>query len=121
MALGKTIGKIVHSFSVKNHTGESVKLQLTFDFSTATDQDIKAWLASDRTIAFQRPTRMLSAAEIQALDGSVIMAQDAGKKTKSRAERIAELVNVGIPKALAEMAVDNPEAFATAMANINKE
>lgn len=121
MALGKTIGKIVHSFSITNHAKEEVKLSVTFDFSTCTDQDIKSWLVSDRTIAFQRPTRLLSAAEIEAINGTTIMAQDAGKKVKSRAERIAELTAIGIPAALAEMAVDNPAAFAEAMDKVNKQ
>lgn len=121
MALGKQIGKVKHSFSIKNHAGEQVKLSITFDFSACTDQDLKSWLVSDRTIAFQRPTRLLSASEIEELDGTTILANEAGRKVKSRAERIAELTAVGIPKKLAELAVDNPDSFATIMADLNNK
>jgi len=116
--LGNMIGKIKHVFSITNHAKETVKLSVTFDFTTSSDADIKSWLVSDRTIAFQRPSRMLSVEEVEALDGSTILASDAGKKVKSRAERIAELVNVGLPEALAEMAIDNPASFENAMKSI---
>lgn len=121
MALGKQIGKVKHAFSIKNHAGETVKLSVTFDFSTCTDSDLKQWLVSDRTIAFQRPTRLLSRSEIEELDGTTILANEAGRKVKSRSERIAELVAVGIPEKLAETAIDNPESFATMMASLKTE
>lgn len=118
--LGKLIGKVKHAFSIKNHAGDQVKLSVTFDFSTCSDADLKSWLVSDRTIALQRPTRMLSAEEIQELDGTVILANEAGRKVKSRSERIAELTAIGIPEKLAELAIDNPDSFATIMADLNK-
>ncbi len=117
--LGQTIGKVDHVFSITNHAKDKVQIKVTFDFSTASDDEVKAWLISDRTIAFQRPSRSLSADEIKDLNNTVILASDAGKKVKSRAEKIAELVNVGIPEKLATMAVDNPAAFEKIMADLN--
>jgi hypothetical protein len=93
--LGKIIGKIRHSFNITNHAGEKTSVSVTFDFTTSSDADIKSWLASDRTIAVQRPARSLSLDEIKtSYDGTTILANECGKKIKSRAERIAELVNL---------------------------
>jgi hypothetical protein len=116
MTLGQTIGKIKHTFGVTNSRDEKAQITVYFDFSTATDNDIKTWLVSNRVIAMQRPTRSLSLGEINGLNGQTVMAIDCGKKVKSREERISELIAVNVPRALAEMAIDNPEAFNAAMA-----
>ena len=120
MTLGQTIGKVRHSFTITNDAKEKVQLALILDFSTCTDADIKDWLCSNRIIAFQRPSRALSAEELKGLDGQTIMAIDAGKKVKSRAERIAIYTALGLPTELAELAVDNPGKFQEAMATINQ-
>lgn len=117
--IGKAIGKVRHTFSTKNSRDEVVQTTITFDFSTASDTDIKRWLTSNRVIAFQRPIRGLSRAEIEELDGTTIIAKDAGKKVKSREERIEEFTAVGIPRPLAEMAVDDPAKFEAIMSKIN--
>ena len=117
--LGEMIGKVAHTFSTKNHAGDRIQTTITFDFSTCSDSDVKQWLVSDRTIALQRPMRSLSSDEIKEMDGSIILATEVGKKVKSRAERIAELVNVGIPEKIAEVAVDNPAAFAEIMEKVS--
>ena len=116
MTLGQTIGKIGHTFTVTNSRDEKAQITITFDFSTATDSDIKTWLVSNRVIAMQRPARALSLRELNELNHATVMATECGKKVKSREERINELVAVGIPIALATMAVDNPSAFENAMA-----
>lgn len=117
--IGMLIGKLSHAFNITNHAGDKTSVSVTLDFSTSSDADIKSWLASDRTIAMQRPMRSLSSAEITSnYNGQTILASDVGKKIKSRTERIAELVNVGLPNDVAELAIDNPASFADIMANV---
>jgi len=111
--LGKAIGKIIDSFSITNNRGASTTLRIEWDFATSTDNEIKSWLAGNRRIAFQRPSRALSLDELNELDGTVIPASNAGRKTMSRSERIDNLVNAGIPLKLATIAVDNPTLLAT--------
>lgn len=113
--LGQMIGRKVHTFSTTNHAKDKVQTKVTFDFSTCSDQDICTWLLKDRTIAMQKPMRNLSKDEMEAMDGVVVLAQDCGKKVKSRSEKIAELVNLGIPENVAALAIDNPAAFAEIM------
>ena len=118
--IGTLIGKITHAFNVTPHgTKTKTPLTVTLDFSTSSDADIKQWLASDRTIAMQRPMRSLSSDEILAnYNGQTTLASDVGKSIKSRAERIAELVNVGLPSDVAELAIDNPASFADIMSSV---
>ena len=120
--IGMLIGKVVHAFSITNHSKQKASVSVTLDFTTSSDADIKQWLASDRTIAMQRPMRSLSSDEILAnYNGQTILASDVGKSIKSRVERVAELVNVGLPSDVAELAIDNPSAFAEIMANVKTE
>lgn len=117
--IGKLIGTVSHALSITNHDGDKVSITVKFDYSTATDAEIRSWLNGSRAIAFQRPTRDLSVEEIEALDGSTIMANAAGVKIKGRSEKIEELTRVfvssGVPieqaKALATAAVDNPSSL----------
>ena len=88
--LGSLIGKVVDNFAITNDNGDKVQLKLMFDFSTATDVDIKSWLCGNRRIALQRPARAMSADELKALNDTTIIAVDAGKKVKTKAERIKE-------------------------------
>lgn len=90
LTLGQMIGKVEDNFSITNDAGDKVQLRISFDFSTSSDADIRSWLAGNRRIALQRPTRSMNAEEIRELNGNVIMAVDAGKKVKSLAERKAE-------------------------------
>ncbi len=120
--IGMLIGKISHAFNVTPHGSKTkTSLSVTIDFTTTSDADIKSWLASDRTIAMQRPMRSLSNDEILAnYNGQIILASDVGKSIKSRSERIAELVNVGLPEDVAKLALDNPSSFADIMATLTK-
>ena len=114
--LGVIIGKVAHAFNITNHSGDKVAISLTFDFTTSTDAEIKQWLVSDRTIAIQRPMRSLSSEEITSnYNGLTILANESGKKIRSKAERVAELVNAGMPEHLAELMIDDPAKFAAIM------
>ena len=119
MTLGQQIGKVRHSFNITNDAKEKVQLTVTVDFSTASDVDVKSWLVSNRIIAGQRPWRALSRDEIKALDGTTILATEIGKKIKSREERIRLYVGLGLPRDMAELAVDNPVKFQEVMAQVN--
>jgi len=121
MTLGQQIGKVTRWFTVTNDTKDKISLKLTFDFSTTPDSDIHSWLCSNRIIAFQRPTRSLSKEEIEELDGSTIIATDAGKKVKSREERIATYTALGLPRDLAELAVDDPGRFQELVGKVNTQ
>ena len=90
MTLGQMIGKVVDNFAITNDAGDKVQLKLTFDYSTATDIDIKSWLNGNRRIASQRPARAMSEGELKSMNNTVIVAVDAGKKVKTKAERIKE-------------------------------
>jgi hypothetical protein len=113
--LGQTIGKVKHTFSVKNDHDDKVQLTMKVDFTTASDNDIKGWLVGNRIIAYQRPIRSLSKAEIAELDNTTIVAQNAGVKVKSHEEQVQSMVNAGFPRKLAEYAVDHPEEFKDVM------
>jgi hypothetical protein len=98
--LGIAIGKVAHSFSTKLDNDEVVQLKLEFDFSTCSDQDIKSWLVSNRVISFQRPARAMKAEALKALDGTVVNANDVGKKVQTPEDKfkagIAALRSVGM-------------------------
>jgi hypothetical protein len=100
--IGKMIGVVYHSFKTTLDNGESVTIKMGFDFANVPDNEVKAWLVSNRVIAFQRPARGLSVAELEALDGTTIQAGDAGKKIVSKREKIL----AGI-KVLREMGMDD--------------
>ena len=89
-SIGKYIGKVVDNFTITNDDDDKVQLRITFDFSTASDVDVKSWLCGNRRIALQRPARAMDRAELESMNNTVIMAIDAGKKVKTKAERIKE-------------------------------
>lgn len=113
--LGQIIGIVNHSGSVKNDDEESCSLSINIDFSTASDQDIKNWLCSNRIIAGARPWRKLSLDEIKNLGGTTFIAQNIGHKVKSRKEQIQVHLNGGLPQNIAEFAVDHPVEYQKAM------
>ena len=119
--LGKLIGTIKHNFSITSHDGTAIKhpMTLTFDFSSCTDVQIGNWLASDRCISFCRPNRSLSLTELDNVNNTTVLAQNAGVKTKPRAERITEYVATGLPENLAIIAVDNPTRFQQIMSTVD--
>lgn len=119
--LGQIIGKVKDSFKTTTKSGEEVTITVTFDFSFCSDNDIKSWLVGNRRISMQRPLRELSANEINKLDGTTIMAHEAGKKVESREEKVAKLVAAGLPAELAGFAVDNPTKFAEIVGKVSTD
>lgn len=117
-SLGQSIGKVVDNFTITNDAGDKVQLKLTFDFSTSTNVDIKSWLCGNRRIALQRPARAMSRNELTSMNNTVIMAVDAGKKVKTRQEKINAYTTMGLPEDVAILAVDNPMKFKETMDSI---
>ena len=99
--------------------GASVTNTIYIDFSTASDDDIRGWLASNRVIAGQRPWKNMSEEELKALDGSTFVAQSIGTKVKSRKEQVqafkvafmASGIDEKTAGVLATAAIDNPQAL----------
>jgi hypothetical protein len=117
--IGKAIGIVSKTLKISQYKGgPSAQVTVKIDFSTATDENVRQWLASDRVIAGQRAWRSLSIEEIKALDGQTFAAQNIGRKVKSREERIQELEAAGLPRKLAEFSIDNPTAFQNAVEGI---
>ena len=119
--LGQMIGSVEDNFKVTNSAGDEIQLRVKFDYSTCSDNDIRSWLNGNRRITMQRPLRGLSVDEIKALDGTTIMANECGRKVKSREEQIATIAAVFTSKGiddtmamkLATTAVDNPQLLTT--------
>lgn len=116
MTLGQTIGQVIDNFAITNDNEEKVQVKLTFDFTTASDNDIKSWLCGNRRIALQRPARAKSKAELEDLNGTVIMAADAGKKVKTKAEQRAEAKAI-----LAALKIAHPEEYQAIMDEVENE
>lgn len=114
--LGQLIGKVVDNFAITNDAGDKVQLKLTFDFSTSTDMDIKSWLCGNRRIALQRPARAMSREELIELNNTTIMAIDAGKKVKTKAERVKEA-----QATIAALKANYPEEYANIVSEMNIE
>ncbi len=90
--LGKIVGVISHAMKVTNTAKDVVSISIEFDYSTMDDQAIKNLIVRSTTIDFQRPTRLLSASEIKSLNGTVVIAQNAGRKVQSASEIKAQTV-----------------------------
>lgn len=113
--LGQMVGVVGDTFSITNDAGDKVQLTIKYDCSGSSDNEIRSWIAGNRRIAFQRPTRTLSADEIRGLNGTTIMASDAGKKVKSLAERKAEA-----KATMAALKSNFPEEYEAVMEEIGR-
>ena len=115
-SLGQLIGKVVDNFTITNDAGDKVQLKLTFDFTTSTDADIKSWLCGNRRIALQRPARAMSENELKSMNNTTVMAIDAGKKVKTKAERIKEAQAI-----IAALKANFPKEYANMVSEMNVE
>ena len=52
------------------------------------------------------------------MDGSVIIAQNAGQKIKSASEQIQGLIAAGVPEAIAKLMVSDPDKFRDVMSKV---
>jgi len=73
VTMNMNLGTIAHTFSVTNDAGEKVQLSVVYDVSKAPEPVVKGWIASDRTIAFQRTLKPLTSAQIKAYNGKTIV------------------------------------------------
>ena len=106
MTIGQTIGIISHTFSITNDHDDKVQLSVRLDCRTASDDEIKGWITSNRIIAGQRPWRSLSKDELLELNGTTFIAQNIGQKVKSK----EQIVQEG-KAAIAQMSKEDQKAF----------
>jgi len=102
--------------------GFSAVIALTVDYTGTTEEERLSWCTANRAIAWQRPARdKLSPDFLRELakTGHTVHARDCGKALLSREERIAQLEAAGIPTALAELMIDNPEQATKLMGDID--
>jgi len=100
-----------HTFQTTLDNGDKVQLTITFDFSDVSREQIIEWALSNRVIAFQRSLRALTKGEALELNNSTVHVLNCGRKIESREEKIQKLIAVGLPRKIAELAVDNPQAL----------
>ena len=103
--------KKTHTFQTTLDDGDKVQLTITFDFSNVSKDQLIDWALSNRVIAFQRPLRALTKDEALKLNNTTVNALECGRKIESREEKIKRLMAVGLPRKIAELAVDNPQAL----------
>ena len=88
-SIGKEIGVVTDKFKITNDAGEVVdSVTVKFDFSTVGVDELKVWLVGNRKIALQGQLRKLSKEEIEEFSGSVVLAQNAGRKIESKEEQL---------------------------------
>ncbi len=116
--LGQMLGVVSDNFSVKNKQDQTVSLNVKYDFTDASDQDIKSWVCGNRRIAFQRSLRVLSDKEISELSGKTFNASTLGQKIENEDTKINRLVLNGLPVELATIAVRDPEKFKGVMQEV---
>jgi len=103
--------KKTHTFQTTLDNGDKVRLTITFDFSNVSREQIIEWALSNRVIAFQRSLRALTKDEALELNNSTIHVLNCGRKIESREEKIQRLIAAGLPRKIAELAVDNPQVL----------
>jgi len=116
--------KIRRTVSTRLDCGDSFTTVIEIDYSGVDQESILEWATSNRVIAFQRSLRKLTRDECKALvrDGAItVHAPNAGHKIESESERINRLVNLGIPRNVAELAVRNPQALASVTAEVEND
>lgn len=106
--IGKMIGKVSRTYSVKNDVGDKVNLTTVFDFTNAPDEVIKDWLGANRAINYQSTLRKKTAAEIKSLNGQTVVCDGSKAKvqvdpmTAFLAQATAEGIDVNDKVAMSE-------------------
>ena len=120
--INKVVRKSVQISGGKLPDSFKAKIDVTIDYTGVSRATLIQWATSDRIIAFQRIRDTATTKELNdmARSGVEIHATMCGKKVKSRAERINELVLKGVPEFLAIIMIDDPEK-AEAILNAVKE
>ena len=113
--IGRLVGKAVDNFSITNDNGDKVQLKVEFDYTTSSDIEIISWLNGNRRIALQRPARAMSRDELEGMNNTVIIAVDAGKKVKTKAERIKEA-----QATINALKANFPEEYANMVSEMNE-
>lgn len=101
---------------------QEVELPVEVDFSDATQDEILDWAMSNRKIALQRVLRQLSVKELWEYksSGLKVKSRDCGRKIESREDKIKRLEDAGLPREVAELAVDNPNKMKGMIDNLKK-
>ena len=111
---------IKRTWSTKNEAGETAKMNASIDFEGITLSQLCELACQPLVIRRQAIERKLSVSEIESSKGSVIHYSQMGLKVKSREEKVQEIMSAGLPRKLAEKAVDDPKGFKLLMDSMEK-
>jgi len=106
---------IKRTWSTKNEAGETAKMNASIDFEGITLGQLCELACQPLVIRRQAIERKLSVEEIESSKGSTIHWSQMGLKIKSREERVQDIMAAGLPRKLAEKAVDDPQGFKALM------
>ena len=91
-ALGNVTRDVKVSTTSKDMGWSKQEINVTFDFTGCTMEEVIDWAVADRKIAFQRPARELGLGEYMKLEGTTVHVRDVGKKVESEeARKVKEL------------------------------
>lgn len=110
---GKMAGTLKTTWSTKNDQGDTVKVNGEVDFTGIDPNECAKWALKQLVIRRQAVERKLDASEIPT--SPKLHASQMGLKVVSREEQIQKLMGFGLPRAAAELAIDNPGALAKAV------
>ena len=99
----------------------SVIVPLTIDYRGCSGLEVAGWSMGNRVIAWQGAVKKLEPEFIRELSksGLTVHARTAGNRVMSRDEHIAEYMAGGLPRVLAEIAVDDPARYSELMAEVD--
>ena len=114
MANEKNTNTITRTFNVtKGSLSKPHQVTVEFNYDGVEQETILGWATDQRVIALQSVLRKTSDGFVEGLPNPFkIRAVDAGKTIRTPEQRIAELVDAGIPRAIAETIVNNPDKLA---------
>ena len=115
--IGRTIGKVKHSFTCTPTDGsKGYRVDVTYDFTNTNDVDIKTWLCGSRAIAQAKVVNALTMKEIDTLVSNHTFAADAvGNKIVSLEEQ-----KRNAQATLEALKASNPELFNELIAKVTE-